>query len=753
MLKFKEIKIKNFMSFGNKVSSFQLERNTSCLILGNNEDVGEQGESRNGAGKSTLFNAIIFCLFGKGIDKLKADEYINITNDKGLVVELSLEYRGENYRIVRGRKPNILEFYKGDESYTLDAMKNTDELITNTLNIDYDIFMMVYFLSPHKESFMSMSGADQRSMIEKMLNLNVLVNRAETLKLMRNELEVDARMIQKEIEYVDMHNDKVNINIDRLTEKQENFEKERKENLEKFNKRLEEYSTIDIEKCNTALKYLEDINKYIDDYENTLKVCEQALSDKNNEAQRLEKDIEHLNDKIASIKSVEELSSVFEINRKNKIKMFEEKLAELPSEEQLESYVDIIESHVEIISTIKKFQDIINDTSKQYEIAENDLASAEDKLKSLRSGKCYVCGSNHINENLIDNAKKDVDEAQKKVKDIQAELNKLDSKLDDLTVAETEIINEHKDILEMNIDDIVSNIDNMNKEIKRTQEEKNPYEDQLKTLDRDKLKNDVKSLEEKLSLVKESIKEIEDQTNKINDNFIAPDESKVQESLSLLKEHNIETIHDINRIEKDIDSVKERILELTNSINPFSEELKEVLTQFMDKETEESKLKDVEKKVTHIKYLIKLLTDSKSFIRKNIVDQYIPFLNKKINEYIDFLELPHVVEINSDLSSDIEYMQKKVSYYNMSQGERLRLNVSVSMAFRDLMSMLGSNTNLLMVDELWDSALDHNGRTKMFKFVQNNIDTLLMISHREEFQTMVDETITITKRNGFSLIE
>jgi DNA repair exonuclease SbcCD ATPase subunit len=152
-------------------------------------------------------------------------------------------------------------------------------------------------------------------------------------------------------------------------------------------------------------------------------------------------------------------------------------------------------------------------------------------------------------------------------------------------------------------------------------------------------------------------------------------------------------------------------------------------------------------------YLIKLLTNNNSFIRKNIVDIYIPYMNKKIVEYTDILGLLHICTINNDLSSDISYMGKNVSYYNLSQGERLRVNLAVNLAFRDLLSSLGKSTNILMVDEWLDSGSDESLVSRAMGLLKTKADHVVIISHKSEIRDYVDRVVTITKRNGFSVLE
>ena len=154
MLNLKSVHPRNFKSFGNKEADIPLNVEGSKLIIGNNQDIGEQGQSRNGVGKTTIMSAVVFALYGKDIEKaVKADEMINFKNRKEMSVRLEFEIKGKDYTIVRGRSPNKLTFHVDGKSLTRDSMKNTDQLIADTIQIDYDLFMSIFFLNTFRPCF------------------------------------------------------------------------------------------------------------------------------------------------------------------------------------------------------------------------------------------------------------------------------------------------------------------------------------------------------------------------------------------------------------------------------------------------------------------------------------------------------------------------------------------------------------------------------------------------------------------------
>ena len=112
MLKIKNITIKNFMSVGNVTQAVQFDEAGLTLVLGNNLDLGGDG-SRNGTGKTTLINALSYGLYGNALYNIKKDNLVNKTNNKQMLVTVDFEKDGVEYRIERGRKPNVFKFLVG----------------------------------------------------------------------------------------------------------------------------------------------------------------------------------------------------------------------------------------------------------------------------------------------------------------------------------------------------------------------------------------------------------------------------------------------------------------------------------------------------------------------------------------------------------------------------------------------------------------------------------------------------------------
>ena len=135
----------------------------------------------------------------------------------------------------------------------------------------------------------------------------------------------------------------------------------------------------------------------------------------------------------------------------------------------------------------------------------------------------------------------------------------------------------------------------------------------------------------------------------------------------------------------------------------------------------------------HQDFLMKLLTNKDSFIRKKIIDQNLSFLNTRLEKYLDRLGLPHEVKFMSDLSVEITELGRELDFDNLSRGERNRLILGLSWAF-DIFRSLYSTINVLFVDELIDSGMDSNGveasLAVLKKMQRERGRSIFLVSHR-----------------------
>ena len=186
MIKIKNLSVKNFMSVGNATQGINFDRNDLTLVLGENLDLGGDG-ARNGVGKTTIINALSYALYGQALSNIRRDNLVNKTNAKGMMVSLDFVVGEQEYKIERGRKPNILKFYVNNkvteaEDNAQGDSRETQDAIEDILGMSHDMFKHIMALNTYTEPFLSLKANDQRTIIEQLLGITMLSERAERIK-------------------------------------------------------------------------------------------------------------------------------------------------------------------------------------------------------------------------------------------------------------------------------------------------------------------------------------------------------------------------------------------------------------------------------------------------------------------------------------------------------------------------------------------------------------------------------------------
>jgi len=578
MLKIKNVSAKNFMSVGNNTQAVNFDNCQLTLVLGHNLDMGGDG-SRNGTGKTTIINALSYALYGEALTNIRRDNLINKTNGKGMITTVDFEIEGKEYRIERGRRPNVLRLLvDGQDALQGEQQgdsRETQKEIERIIGFPHNMFKHLIALNTYTEPFLSMKNNDQRDMIEQLLGITELSEKAEVLKERQKETRDNIR------------EEELTINA-----------------IENSNKRIEQ-----------------------------------------------------------NIREIESRSKAWEKNKENKILELGEAIVSL---EEIDIDAEL-ENH-KLLSTLKeektKFQTITND----LDTAERSLNRSFEKLEELKnnledakSGVCPACGQGtaHLETH-----------------------EEYTVELGDKILAEQE------------------------------------YYDELKTK--------VETLTEQ----KES--------------FDLPEEPKVHYSSledALQHKHNLETM---------TAQLQEKALEE----NPYIEQIEGLQTTGIQEISFET-MNELTYLQEHQEFLFKLLTSKDSFIRKKIIDQNIAYLNHRLAHYLDKLGLPHDVKFASDLGVEITEYGRDLDFDNLSRGERNRLILGLSWAFRDMYESLNRPMNLMCIDELIDSGMDtmgvENALGILKKMHREQGKNIMLISHKEELVGRVNNVLTVVKEGGFTM--
>ena len=253
MFKIDTLTVKNFMSVGNTTQAVDFNRQDLTLVLGENLDTGGgDAGSRNGTGKTTIINALSYALYGNALTNIRKDNLINKTNGKNMLVTVEFEKDGLSYRIERGRKPNVLKFYINNSEQETDDnaqgdSRETQKAIEELLGMSHDMFKHVLALNTYSEPFLSMRTNDQRAIIEQLLGITILSEKAENLKEM---VRVTKNKIQEEefrIKAVEEANGKITEQVDALKRRQTLWQNKREEDIANFKTAINDLSHVDID--------------------------------------------------------------------------------------------------------------------------------------------------------------------------------------------------------------------------------------------------------------------------------------------------------------------------------------------------------------------------------------------------------------------------------------------------------------------------------------------------------------------------
>jgi DNA repair exonuclease SbcCD ATPase subunit len=156
----------------------------------------------------------------------------------------------------------------------------------------------------------------------------------------------------------------------------------------------------------------------------------------------------------------------------------------------------------------------------------------------------------------------------------------------------------------------------------------------------------------------------------------------------------------------------------------------------------------------HQEFLLKLLTSKDSFVRKKIIEQNLSYLNQRLTYYLDRIGLPHTVVFQNDLTVSIEELGRELDFDNLSRGERNRLILSMSWAFRDVFESLYQPINVLFIDEMIDSGLDTQGVENSLALLKHmsreRHKSIWLVSHRDELSGRVENILKVIKEGGFT---
>jgi DNA repair exonuclease SbcCD ATPase subunit len=578
MIHIKNLTVKNFMSVGNSTQAIDFDRKDLTLVLGENLDLGGDG-SRNGTGKTTIINALSYSLYGQALSNIRKDNLVNKTNNKNMLVSLDFSVGGKDYRIERGRKPNVLRFFVNnqEQAVTDEAQgdsRETQDAIEHTLGLSHDMFKHILALNTYTEPFLSLKATDQRTIIEQLLGITMLSERADRIKEHNRATKEGITQEEFRIRAVQEANKRIEEQIEALRRRQTLWVTKHEEEITKLTTALEELKKIDIEAEIQAHK--------------AHKVWDQKRKDLNDLAGQISRT---KLDKDRETKSIEKFGK---------------------------------------------------------------------EIATLESHTCHTCG-----QAFHDNKHQQV----------------LEGKQVDLVGART-ACQEHTQLLS----------------------ELEVAHESLGTLGRPPV---------------------------------------------MFYDKEADAVHH----QATLTNLEKQIADKSAETDPYTEQIEEMQQKALQEVTYDA-LNELTRLQEHQDFLLKLLTSKDSFIRKKIIEQNLSYLNARLTHYLDRVGLPHTVVFQNDLTVSIEELGRELDFDNLSRGERNRLILSMSWAFRDVFESLYQPINLLFIDEMIDNGLDTQGVENALALLKHmsreRHKSIWLVSHRDELAGRVENILKVVKEGGFT---
>jgi DNA repair exonuclease SbcCD ATPase subunit len=302
LLTIKEITVKNFMSVGNQAQAIDFSNKSLVLVIGENMDLGgDDAGARNGTGKTTIINALSYVFYGEALTNIRRDNLVNKTNEKGMLVSVKFVKNGVTYTIERGRKPQIFRFYANDIEQKADSNeaqgenRETQAEINKLLGMTHAMFKNIVALNTYTQPFLSTKQAEQREIIEQLLGITLLSQKAD---LLREKQKATKQLLTEEKMKIDAKvasNEKIQESIESLKIRSAAWSKQKAQDIESFQEAIAELEKVDSEIEIEKHKKLQKHNEAQTALRNLMKekaYHEDSLTKAESTVEKTEKDLE-----------------------------------------------------------------------------------------------------------------------------------------------------------------------------------------------------------------------------------------------------------------------------------------------------------------------------------------------------------------------------------------------------------------------------------------------------------------------------
>ena len=225
---------------------------------------------------------------------------------------------------------------------------------------------------------------------------------------------------------------------------------------------------------------------------------------------------------------------------------------------------------------------------------------------------------------------------------------------------------------------------------------------------------------------------------------------------------------EITKLNNGISQNNTRISGCQRQVRDLESEIQKLTTQLANRNTEDEKLKEFNQSLQNI---FKELADKKTDImyhdfaysllkddgvKTKIIKKYLPLINQQVNRYLQMMDFYINFKLDEEFSETIESpIHENFSYSSFSEGEKMRIDLALLFTWREVARVKNSvNTNLLIMDEVFDSSLDGMGTEEFLKIIRFVIKdaNVFVISHKADLHDKFNSVIRFEKVKGFSRV-
>ena len=223
---------------------------------------------------------------------------------------------------------------------------------------------------------------------------------------------------------------------------------------------------------------------------------------------------------------------------------------------------------------------------------------------------------------------------------------------------------------------------------------------------------------------------------------------------------------EISKLNNGISKNNTKISGFQRQIRDLESEIQTTTEQFKNRNTEHEKLKEFKKNlqitieklsekkqdINYYDFAYSLLRDDG--VKTKIIKKYLPFINQQVNRYLHLMDFYINFTLNEEFSETVKSpIHEDFSYSSFSEGEKMRIDLALLFTWREVARVKNSvNTNLLIMDEIFDSSLDGFGTDEFLKIIRYVIKgaNIFVISHKTELNDKFENILTFDKIKGFS---